>query len=150
MSEFGYTGNISSGAGTFDNFKSNNVVNGTKEFLESNSLVAKIAFLLLVLIVFVIAVKFSSQLLAWLFSYNKSPYLVDGMINSKKQMVIIPQDPNENGSIPIIRSDNQDQGVELLILRGYLLTTWFIKRVNIDIFSTKAMIISIIPINQLA
>ena len=56
MSEFGYTGNISSGAGTFDNFKSNNVVNGTKEFLESNSLVAKIAFLLLVLIVFVIAV----------------------------------------------------------------------------------------------
>ena len=112
MSEFGYTGNISSGAGTFDNFKSNNVVNGTKEFLESNSLVAKIAFLLLVLIVFVIAVKFSSQLLAWLFSYNKSPYLVDGMINSKKQMVIIPQDPNENGSIPIIRSDNQDQGVE--------------------------------------
>ena len=25
MSEFGYTGNISSGAGTFDNFKSNNV-----------------------------------------------------------------------------------------------------------------------------
>lgn len=112
MSEFGYTGNISSGAGTFDNFKSNNVVNGTKEFLESNSLVAKIAFLLLVLIVFVIAVKFSSQLLAWLFSYNKSPYLVNGMINSKKQMVIIPQDPNENGSIPIIRSDNQDQGVE--------------------------------------
>lgn len=112
MSEFGYTGNISSGAGTFDNFKSNNVVNGTKEFLESNSLVAKIAFLLLILIVFVIAVKFSSKLLSWLFSYNKSPYLVNGMINSKKQMVIIPQDPNENGSIPIMRSDNQERGVE--------------------------------------
>ena len=81
MSEFEYMGKISSGAGAFDNFKSGNVVNGTKEFLESNSLVAKIAFLLLVLVVFVIAVKFSSRILSWLFSYNQSPYLVDGMIS---------------------------------------------------------------------
>ena len=44
------TGNISSGATTFDNFKSNKAVNGTKDFLESNSLIAKIAFLLLVLV----------------------------------------------------------------------------------------------------
>jgi|TARA_B110000967_G_scaffold178295_1_gene192994 hypothetical protein len=112
MSEFDYTGKISSGAGAFDNFKSGNVVNGTKEFLESNSLVAKIAFLLLILVVFVIAVKFSSRILSWLFSYNQSPYLVDGMINSKKQMVIIPQDPNTNGSIPIVRSDNEERGIE--------------------------------------
>lgn len=56
MSEFG---TISSGAGTFDNFKNNNVVNGTKEFLDSNSLVAKVAFLLLVLIVFIIAIRFA-------------------------------------------------------------------------------------------
>jgi hypothetical protein len=112
MSEFRYTGNISSGAGTFDNFKSTGVVNGTKEFLESNSLVAKVAFLLLVLIVFVIALKFTSQLLSWLFSYSNSPYLVDGMINSKKQMVIIPQDPSEKGAIPVIRSDNKERGIE--------------------------------------
>src|SRR6056300_1849080 len=112
MSEFGYTGNISSGAGTFDNFKITGVVNGTKEFLESNSLVAKVAFLLLVLIVFVIALKFTSQLLSWLFSYSNSPYLVDGMINSKKQMVIIPQDPSEKGAIPVITSDNKERGIE--------------------------------------
>ena len=108
MSEFG---NISSGAGTFDSFKNNNMVNGTKEFLESNSLVAKVAFLLLVLVVFIIAVRFSTQVLSWLFSYSSSPYLIDGMVDAKK-MIVIPQDPNSNGSIPLIRSDNQEKGIE--------------------------------------
>ena len=31
------TGNISSGASSFDSFKSNKAVSGTKEFLESNT-----------------------------------------------------------------------------------------------------------------
>ena len=108
MSEYG---TISSGAGVFDNFKSSSEVDGTKEFLESNGLVAKVAFLLLVLVVFVIAVRFSAQLLAWLFSYNNQPHLIDGMINAKNMMVI-PQDPNNRNSIPIIRSDNQANGIE--------------------------------------
>lgn len=108
MSEYG---TISSGAGVFDNFKSSSEVAGTKEFLESNGLVAKVAFLLLVLVVFVIAVRFSAQLLSWLFSYNNQPYLIDGMINAKNMMVI-PQDPNNRSSIPIIRSDNESNGIE--------------------------------------
>jgi len=105
------TGNISSGASSFDSFKSNKAVSGTKEFLESNSLVAKVAFLLLVLVVFVIAVRFSAQFLAWVFSYNGSPYLFNGMVDAKTMMVI-PQDPNAGGSIPVIRSDDQNAGVE--------------------------------------
>ena len=108
MSEFG---TISSGAGAFDSFKNNNVVNGTKEFLESNSLVAKVAFLLLVLIAFIVAIRFSTQLLAWLFSYTNSPYLIDGMVDAKRMMVI-PQNPNSKGSIPLVRSDNQEKGIE--------------------------------------
>ena len=108
MSEFG---TISSGAGAFDSFKNNNVVNGTKEFLESNSLVAKVAFLLLVLIAFIVAIRFSTQLLAWLFSYTNSPYLIDGMVDAKRMMVI-PQNPNTKGSIPLVRSDNQEKGIE--------------------------------------
>ena len=108
MSEFG---TISSGAGAFDSFKNNNIVNGTKEFLESNSLVAKVAFLLLVLIAFIVAIRFSTQLLAWLFSYTNSPYLIDGMVDAKRMMVI-PQNPNSKGSIPLVRSDNQEKGIE--------------------------------------
>ncbi len=108
MSEFG---NISSGAGAFDVFKNNKSVDGTMEFLESNSLVAKVAFLLLVLIVFVISIKFGTQLMAWLFSQEGSPYLIDGMVDGKTLMVI-PQDPNIETAVPLIRSDDQSQGIE--------------------------------------
>jgi len=108
MSDFG---SVSSGAGYFDSFKNNQTINGTKEFLESNSLVAKFAFLLLVLIVFIIAVRLGGMLLAWIFSFNGSPYIFNGMIDAK-QMMVIPQDPNLNNSIPILRSDNQTDGIE--------------------------------------
>ena len=108
MSEFG---TISSGAVAFDNFKSGRFVDGTKEFLESNSLVAKAAFLLLVLIVFIIAIRISSQLLAWLFQYNKSPYLISGMVDGKT-MQVIPQDPSLKNSVTLVRSDNQMDGIE--------------------------------------
>jgi hypothetical protein len=105
------TGNISAGATIFDSFKNNTIVNGTKEFLDSNSLVAKVAFLLLVLVVFIIAVRFSAQFLAWAFSLNGSPYLLNGMVDAK-HMIIIPQDASISGSIPIIRSDNETKGIE--------------------------------------
>jgi len=108
MSEFG---TISSGAGSFDNFKSNKMVSGTKEFLESNSLVAKVAFLLLILVVFVVSIRMASSLLAWIFSFNKSPYLFKGMVDAKT-MQIIPQDPNNSNAVTVIRSDNQQSGIE--------------------------------------
>jgi hypothetical protein len=108
MSEFG---TISSGAGSFDNFKNNKMVSGTNDFLESNSLVAKVAFLLLVLVVFVIGVRMSSQFLSWLFSFNKSPYLFKGMVDAKT-MQIIPQDPNDSSSVTLLRSDNKQEGIE--------------------------------------
>jgi hypothetical protein len=108
MSVFGDNSYTSS---SFDSFKSDTNINGSKDFLESNSLIAKVAFLLLVLVVFILAVRFCSKLLAWGFTYNGSPYLVNGMVDAKT-MIVIPQDPNVNGSIPVIRSDNQNQGVE--------------------------------------
>lgn len=108
MSEFG---TISSGAGAFDNFKSGSMVSGTKEFLESNSLVAKVAFLLLILVVFVVGVRAFSQLLAWVFSFNQSPYLFQGMVDAKT-MQVIPQDPDNGSAITLLRSDNAQQGIE--------------------------------------
>lgn len=108
MSEFG---NISSGAGAFDNFKNNRAVDGTKDFLESNSLVAKAAFLLLILIVFVLGIRIAVQFLSWLFQYNTSPYLIDGMVDGKT-MQVIPQDPSLANAVTLVRSDNQQDGIE--------------------------------------
>jgi hypothetical protein len=105
------TGNISSGAGAFNLFKDRNQVSGNNSFLESNSIIAKASFLLLIIVVFIVALRLGISLVSWLFSLNKSPYLINGMVNAKN-MIVIPQDPNDSGSIPILRSDNQNEGIE--------------------------------------
>ena len=105
-------GKVSEGAGGFIKpFSSNRYLQGSSEFLQSNSLVAKFAFLILALIIFVIVLRLGSTFLAWLFSPARSPILIDGMIRSN-QMMRIPQDPNVPGSIPIMRSINHVDGLE--------------------------------------
>ena len=108
MSEFG---NISSGAGAFDVFKNNKSVDGTMEFLESNSLVAKVAFLLLVVVLFVIALRALTFVAGYFVQTTGSPHMIDGMIDAK-QMKVIEVDPNIKGAKPIIRSVNEDGGLE--------------------------------------
>ena len=105
--QFARVGEDSAG---FSQFSSNKYLSGTKEFLESNSIVAKFAFLLLVLIAFVILLRLGTGLLAWLFAPVTDPILINGMVDAK-QMMKIPQDPSVNGAIPILRSQNQDEGL---------------------------------------
>ena len=105
--QFARVGDDSAG---FSQFSSNKYLSGTKEFLESNSIVAKFAFLLLVLIAFVIILRIGTGLLSWLFAPVSDPILINGMVDAK-QMMKIPQDPSVNGAIPILRSQNQDEGL---------------------------------------
>lgn len=105
--QFARVGEDSAG---FSQFSSNKYLSGTKEFLESNSIVAKFAFLLLVLIAFVILLRLGTGLLAWLFAPVTDPILINGMVDAK-QMMKIPQDPSVNGAVPILRSQNQDEGL---------------------------------------
>jgi len=105
-------GQVSEGApGFLKPFENNKIVNGTKEFLTSNSLVAKFAFLLLVLFIFLFLLRVGVSLLGYFLGPSHSPYLIKGMIDSK-QMVVIPQNPNVKGSKPIYRSTNQADGLE--------------------------------------
>jgi Concanavalin A-like lectin/glucanases superfamily len=84
---------------------------GIKDFMNSSSLVARISFLLLVIIIFVIVLQFSISILAWFFGPNNSPKLINGMVDAK-QMLVIPQDPSSSGAKPIIRSVNGPNGIE--------------------------------------
>ena len=112
-------GRVSDGARAFEQrieqatsgFGSNKYVSGTKEFLMSNSIVAKFAFLLLVLFIFVALLRLGAGLIGWLLGPSDNPRLIKGMIDAK-QMVTIPQDPKLKGSIPIMRSRNQRDGIE--------------------------------------
>lgn len=97
--------------GPFAAYGSTNYVDGPKDFLRSNSLIARLAFLLLVVFLFIIALRLGIMLLGWIFSPSKSPLLIDGMIDAK-EMNIISQDPNVKGNVPILRSDNRTGGIE--------------------------------------
>jgi hypothetical protein len=96
---------------TLGQFNNSSFVRGSTDFLNSNSLVAKIVFLILVVIVFVLLIRWGSQLITWFFAPSKNPKLISGM---KQGYIakIIPQDPSIAGAIPVMRSSNQGGGLE--------------------------------------
>lgn len=112
--------------GFLDQFNSHKYLEGTEEFLNSNSAIAKFSFLLLVIFVFVILLRLATALLALIFAPNPNPILIDGMVDAKK-MIVVTQDPSIKGSIPVIRSVNQNDGIEF---------TWSVW-INIDDFQYK-------------
>lgn len=110
-----YSSSSSSGPSFFSKFTSSfgssSDVSGSKDFLESNSLVAKIAFLLLVIILFFILLRICIFLLSWLLAPSQNMTLVSG-ISDGTQQIIITQDTSSQASMPIIRSINESQGME--------------------------------------
>jgi hypothetical protein len=96
---------------TFNQFASNKYVSATQEFLDSNSVIAQVAFLLLVLFVFIILLRLGISLLGYFLAPTSSPKLIDGMVDAK-QLIVIPQDPESEGSVTINRSVNANEGIE--------------------------------------
>ena len=80
-------------------------------FSESNSLVAKFSFLLLIIFMFILLLNVGISLIAWLVKPSPSPKLINGMIDAT-QMVTFAQDPSSNGSTTIYRSNNANDGIE--------------------------------------
>uniref|UniRef100_A0A6C0AVE2 LamG-like jellyroll fold domain-containing protein n=1 Tax=viral metagenome TaxID=1070528 RepID=A0A6C0AVE2_9ZZZZ len=79
---------------------------------DSNSAIMNFAFVIMVIIVFFVLLQFSIQFLGTIFSdKNGNPTLIKGMVEGKT-MIEVEQDPNESGSITVIRSSNENDGVE--------------------------------------
>jgi hypothetical protein len=114
---FGFAPNNAISAPSLTDFKAQSI-GGSKTFLDSNSYVAKAAFLILVVIVFVYVLRLCIGVIGWLFSPNSSPYLVNGVIDGNVGNLIIPQNPNETNAVPIIRSVNDDIGI------GFTWSVW--------------------------
>ena len=87
------------------------VVYGTKEFLQSNSIIAKVSFLFLILFLFIILLRLGMSFIGWLLTSSNSPKLINGMIDAK-QMIVFPQDPSLNNAATIYRSVNATDGIE--------------------------------------
>jgi hypothetical protein len=97
----------------FANFSLSKYTDASTEFLESNSLVAKLSFLLLVVFVFFVLLKLISALMSYFL--NKSNFnptkLIDGMVNAN-QAFEFNQSPSDPSSKTIYRSDNKITGIE--------------------------------------
>lgn len=103
---------MDSGQGsTFNQFTTNSYTSATQEFLNSNSIIAQVAFFLLVLFVFMILLRLGISLLGYFMGQDGNPKLINGMVDAK-QLIVIPQDPKTEGSVTISRSVNANEGIE--------------------------------------
>lgn len=85
--------------------------NTASAIYSSNSIWAKVVFLILVIIVFILLIRAFTSILTWLFTPTSSPHLTAGMKNAKK-IKVIPQNPKNPHAIPVMRSQNERGGLE--------------------------------------
>lgn len=86
-------------------------VGASASFLQSNTIVAKFAFILFVIIGFIFFVYLGIVLISYFTAPKNNPYLIYGSIPGNKS-ITISQDPKQKESIPILRSNNQQSGLE--------------------------------------
>jgi len=83
----------------------------SSSYLQSNTIIAKFAFLVLVIILFVVFLKLGVWLLDYFMSPGESPYVVKGLVNGGEK-IIVSSDPKDANSVPIFRSNNESTGLE--------------------------------------
>jgi len=96
---------------SMSSFEDSDLVGSSGEFLKSNSLIAKFSFLILVLIGFMILLNLGIRIIAFFMKPNTSPKLINGTMNGANE-VVISQDPKNSQAIPVLRSNNQNKGIE--------------------------------------
>lgn len=83
----------------------------SQDFLQSNTIIAKFAFLILIIIAFVILMALGIYLINYFSSPPTNPYLIYGMVSGSDSL-IIPGDPKKSGGVLIPRSNNESTGLE--------------------------------------
>ena len=86
--------------------------NATSSFLESNSLVAKFSFLLLIIFAFIILFRIGISIISYFFKPSGSPKLINGMIDATQQLVFYQDPSGSTGNSTIYRSTNEREGLE--------------------------------------
>ena len=97
--------------GAVSEYSSQDVAESGSSFLQSNSIIAKFVFLILVLIGFFILMNLGIYVISWFMKPSTSPYVFKGVYPMNKK-ISKSQDPKVGGSIPIYRSNNENKGIE--------------------------------------
>ncbi len=101
----------SSVGNTLNDFSAKGTLTASREFLDSNSIIAKFVFLLLILIAFMFLVNLGTSLIVYFLQPSRNPYLISGMISGSTP-ITISQDPKNSDAITIYRSNNRNNGIE--------------------------------------
>lgn len=91
-------------------YSANKYISGSKEFLSSNSLIAKSTFLIFVVIIFVLLFILGTKIIKMIIEPPDNPYLIKGMVSN--QSMTISQNLSNPNSKLIKRSTKQYNGIE--------------------------------------
>ena len=111
-------------------FSSTKLVGTTTDFLNSNSIVAKFVFLLLIIILFLFCVNLGIRAINYFNSISTSQYVINGMI-AGNNLIVSAQNPSMSPNSVIKRSNNQPFGLE---------ATWTVWLFINDINSSKGTV----------
>ena len=92
-------------------FSSQGIASGASDFVNSNSIIAKFVFLILVLIAFMFFVNLGIKFVGYVTSPQMNPYIIYGMIPGNTAQTI-SQDPKIAGAATVLRSNNKGTGLE--------------------------------------
>ncbi len=87
------------------------VFSSGSEFFNSNTLIAKATFLLLIIILFVFLFYVFSRIIIYFLTPSENPFIIKGMKDATQTMTI-PQSFDNKNSVPIYRSKNEYDGTE--------------------------------------
>ena len=88
-----------------------NMIDSAQAFAEANTTISKVVFILFLIIIFGLFLRLGIYILGLFYTPSKSPIVVNGMRPTNKQKVY-QVNPNVSDPKPILRSINEDQGME--------------------------------------
>lgn len=80
----------------FEDFNNKNIYSNLA-FLETNTVVAKLAFLILIIFIFIILLKLGTEIISYFFTPDNDPILIKGLQDGTT-FTRIPVDPREKKS----------------------------------------------------
>ena len=98
-------------SGLDDFSKSANLSDASSDFLSANGLLAKLVFIILVLVAFMILMKVGISILGYMLGPWSNPYLIKGSLGGSTGATI-KQNPRDENSAVILRSNDRDKGIE--------------------------------------
>lgn len=80
-------------------------------FIQTNTTISRFVVIIVLLILFTVTFNLGVFLITKLFGINRSPNIIEGIVKSDK-LTVVSSNPNVDGSVPILRSINENNGIE--------------------------------------